>query len=132
MSLRSAVLAGRRAAMRTMLDTATVRAVAGVATDPLTGAVTPTYSAALYTGRCKVQSSGLQAATSEAAGHMFTVQDYRVDFPVGSFVPVIGLVVTIDVATLDPNLVGRVFRVTSLLHKSQATAYRLGVEQVVG
>ena len=51
--------------------------------------------------------------------------------PVAAFVPVVGHVITITAATIAPGLVGREYRVVALLHKSLATAYRLGVEEIV-
>jgi len=127
----SALAAGRRAAESLMTDACTVRAVTGQATDQTTGAVTPAYSAPLYTGRCKVQSNEMQERTPEAAGADVTVLRYSVHVPVAAFAPAIGQVVAITSAASDPNLAGRAFRVVALLHKSQATAYRLGVEEVV-
>lgn len=110
-----------------MVDRATVQAVTGSSEDPETGVVTPTY-APVYAGRCKVQGLDPLERNPEAGGATFTVQRYRIDFPVGAFTPAVGLVVTITAATLDPHLTGRTFRVVSLLHKTAATAYRLGVE----
>lgn len=124
----SAVREGRRAAENLMLDAATVQSVTGTTTDPLTGVDTPTY-AAVYTGKCKVQGLDPLERNPEVVGATATVQRYRVDVPVGSFEPAIGQVITITTATLDPHLAGRKFRVVSLLHKTAATAYRLGVEE---
>ena len=129
MTMRTATLAGRRAALRAMLDTCTVREVTATTVDPLTGAGTPTY-VTLYTGACKVQTSEAQESTPEAGGSTHTVQRYAVHVPVGSFAPKVGHVVTVTVSPLDPNLVGRQFRVIALLHKTAATAYRLAVEEV--
>lgn len=131
MSQRSAVLAGRRAAGRNMLDTCTVKTVTGITTNPTTGADVPTYSAPIYTGRCKVQTYEPQERNPEVGGATVTVQRYSIHVPVGSFAPAVGQVITITAAALDPNLVGNVFRVVALLHKSASTAYRLGVEEVV-
>lgn len=128
MSARAALLAGRRAAEAQMVDTCTVRPVTGETTDA-DGDVVPTYGAALYTGRCKVQA--LEGQERDGAGGAITVQRYRVDVPAGSFVPAVGHVVTITSATFDPNLVGRAYRVVALLHKTAATAYRLAVEEVL-
>ena len=125
----SALIAGREAAARTMIDACTIREVTGVATDDLTGATTPTYMTR-YTGPCKVQTSEAQESTPEAGGSTHTVQRYAVHVPVGSFAPKVGHVVTITVSALDPNLTGRQFRVIALLHKTAATSYRLAVEEV--
>ena len=128
-SAASAVLAGRAAAERNMLDVATVTTTSRTI-DPSTGAEVTT-STLIHTGRCKVQQSGSQESTPEAGGATVTVQRSEVHFPVGAFVPAIGQVITVTAATLDPLLIGRVFRVVALLHKSAATAYRLAVSEVV-
>jgi len=78
----------------------------------------------------KVQAYEAQEATPEVAGATIAVQRYAVHIPVGSCKPEIGLRVTILAAALDPNLTGRTYRVVALLHKTAATAYRLGVEEV--
>jgi len=130
MSQSSAVLAGRAAAERNMLDTCTVQAVTGSSVDPNTGAEVPTY-ALVYTGRVKVQSGATQESTPEAGGATLTVQRSEAHFPVGAFVPAVGQVVTVTAAALDPLMAGLTFRVVALLHKSAATAYRLAVTEVV-
>ena len=127
MTQASALRAGRVAAERDMLDTCTISPVTGV--DESTGA--PTLGTAVYTGKCKVQTSQAQEANPEAGGATYTVQRYAVHVPVGAFVPAVGHVVTITVAALDANLVGRQYRVVALLHKSLATAQRLAVEEVI-
>ena len=125
MTATSALLAGRRAAERLMLDTCTV-AEAGTF-DPESGEAVP--GAPLYSGRCKVATFEPHERNPELGGATVTVQRYSVHVPVGSFEPEIGQVVTITAAALDPHLTGNKFRVVSLLHKTAATAYRLGVEE---
>jgi len=121
----------RRAAESLMVDTCTVCPVTGV--DESTGA--PTLGTAVYVGRCKVQTTQAQEANPEAGGATYTVQRYAVHVPVpetsAGYKPVVGHVVTITAAALDAGLVGRKYRVVALLHKSLATAYRLGVEEIV-
>ena len=85
----------------------------------------------LYTGRGKVQSQAVQQLNPEAGGHVYTVQRYEVHLPVGSFSPAVGDLLSVTTAADNPELTGRVFRVTALMHKSQPTAYRLAVEEVV-
>lgn len=117
----------RRQAESLMKDACTVHRVVGENTDQ-DGNVTPVVSL-VYAGKCKVQAIDAQESTPEVGGGTSTVQRYRVDVPVGSFPPAVGQVVSVTVARFDPFLVGRTFRVTGLLHKSMATAYRLGVEE---
>ena len=115
-----------------MIDACSVCRVVGEAVDS-DGNVAPTYSEPLYEGACRVQTYEPQEYTpSIGEAGTVTMQRYSVHVPVGSYVPQVGDVVTIDSATLDPELAGRQYRVVALLHKSQATAYRLGVTEVVG
>jgi len=113
-----------------MLDAVTVEVLGDVVTNPTTGAVTNARST-VYTGPARVQTYEPQEGTPEVAGATVTVQRYSVHVPVGSFAPTVGMVVTVTASALDANLVGRVFRVVALLHKTAATAYRLSVEEVL-
>lgn len=114
-----------------MVDSCTVhRVIPGeTVTDPVTGVDSPATEQ-VYAGRCRVQTFEPHERNPELGGATATVQRYAVHVPVGSFEPHIGHVVTITAAALDPHLVGRVFRVVALLHKTASTAYRLGVEVV--
>jgi hypothetical protein len=130
MSAQTAILAGRRRAESLMVDACTVGRPGETTTDPDTGElVTPLTP--LYAGKAKVQSYLPQELNPEVGESMLTVQRYFVHVPVGSFSPEVGDVVEITAAALDANLVGRAYRVVALLHKSLATAYRLGVEEMV-
>jgi len=128
-SARTVTLRGRRIAESLMLDAATATSTSRTI-DQTTGAEIVT-STLVYTGRCKIQSGATQASTPEAGGATLTVQRSEAHFPVGAFVPAVGQVITITAAALDPLLIGRVFRVVALLHKSAATAYRLSIEETV-
>jgi hypothetical protein len=133
MTAQSTVLAGRAAAESLMVDGCTIDRIGPVITDRVTGAVTASRNR-LYDGKCKIQtssSSSNQESRPESGGHDFTVQRYRVDVPVEGYDPQVGDVVTIMSAALDMFLVGREFRVVSLLHKSYATAYRLSITDEV-
>jgi len=129
-SAADAVLAGRREAEALMLDECTVTRPGSPVTDPETGDVTPS-STPVYSGPCKVQQTISQASNPSAGGHQFTVQDSRVDFPVSAGPLAVSDSVTITASALDPQLVGRVFRVDELFHKSFATAQRTRVSEVV-
>jgi hypothetical protein len=58
------------------------------------------------------------------------VQNTRLDLPVDAGPLLVGDSVTITASVLDEQLVGRVFRVVELFHKSFATAQRVRVEEV--
>lgn len=130
MGVLQALAAGRRAAEAKMLDTCTAgRPAEEDETDGEGNVTTPLTP--LYAGKCLVQTYEAQETNPVSGGATLTVQRYRVDVPVGSFAPAIGDVIQITAAAADPNLVGRRYRVVALLHKSQATAYRLGVREIV-
>lgn len=114
-----------------MADTCTVyRVIPGqTTTDPVTAVDTPATEH-VWSGRCKVATYEPHERNPEVGGSTQTVQRYSVHVPVGSFRPEPGMVVTITAAAADPHLTGRVFRVVALLHKTAATAYRLGVEEM--
>lgn len=126
------VMRGRRQAEALMVDTCRIRPVAGNSTDPVTGVVTTTYGAAVYQGKCKLQRQrGAFPSTPDAGEHRWTVAPLELHLPVvGS-----GQVETdhvVDVtASIDPENVGRRFRVRSGDRKSLQTAIRFQLEEVV-
>jgi hypothetical protein len=119
---------GRKRAKALMLDTCTVHRPGEPITDA-DGNVSPSLTL-LYTGPCKIQQTLAQSSNPEAGGHQYTVQDTRWDTPVAAGVFAVDDVVTIIAAVLDPQLTGRVFRVTDPFHKTGATAQRTRVEAV--
>jgi len=127
--ITAALIEGRKLAESLMLDTCTVHTEAK-SIDQNTGAEV-IVKTPVYTGRVKIQTGATQESTPEAGGATLTVQRSEAHFPVGAFVPAVGQVITITAAALDPLMVGLVFRVVALLHKSAGTAYRLSVEEVV-
>lgn len=129
MSAASATLRGRAAAEALMLDACRVERPGESVTDPDSGDVTPSMSP-VFEGKCKVQQTMSQGANPAAGSHAFTIQDSRVDFPVSAGPLMVDDVVTMTASALDPQLVGTVFRVAELFHKSYATAQRTRVEEV--
>lgn len=116
-----------------MVDACTItRAGAGDTTfDPNTGLYTNAADSSIYTGKCEVQvSDGLSAQTTAAGGQVVT--DLRVTVKVPMSVENIAVddVVTITASLLDPDLVGKKYRVIGTFAKSFATARRLQVEEV--
>ena len=112
-----------------MLDTCTVESIGAPVTDDDGNVTSPRTT--VYEGRCKIATYEPHERNPDVAGATYTLQRYSVHVPVGSFKPAVGHVVTITAAALDPHLAGHEFRVEALLHKTAATAYRLGVEAVV-
>jgi len=135
MSARAAVLRGREAAEALMIDTCEVRRPGGQTTDPDTGEVS-TSGPVVYgpespeKGKCKVQQTIAQSSKPEAGGLVFTVQDARIDFPVSAGPFHVNDVATLKTSELDPQLVGRMFRIVEVFHKSMATAQRTRVEEI--
>jgi len=85
---------------------------------------------AVGTTKAYVQTYEAFEQTPEAGGHVYTKQRYKVHVPIG-FGPVrVGDICTIIAATFDVELKGRTYRVAGLLHKTQATAQRLLVDEV--
>lgn len=120
----------RQQAESLMVDACTVHRPGAPVTDPVSGAVT-TPLTLVYTGKCKFQQTLAQSSNPVAGEHQFTVQDVRWDTPVGVGPFQVDDVVTVTGAALDPDLAGKVFRVTDPFHKTGATAQRTRVEAVV-
>jgi len=118
-----------------MRDTCTVCPVVGVGDatgDPTLGAAIYGPSIAPHYGKCRFPPPSVQESDPQAGGATYTVTRGRVDVPVGAFVASTGLVVTSVTSETDPNLPGRRFRTQAPSPaNSQATAYRLAVEEVV-
>jgi hypothetical protein len=132
MSITGFVLAGRRQAEALMVDRCTIRPVTATATNPTTGVVSSTLGAAVYTGKCKIQSMK-PFRTSPAAGErVWTIGPDDIHLPVtGTAAVGTGQIVEIT-SSPDPANVGRKFRVHSGDRKTFQTAIRLFVEEVLG
>lgn len=113
-----------------MIDSCTIGRQSGVFTDPDTGQVVPTFTT-VYAGKCEVQQTISQSSNPVAGGHRYTLQDVVLKVPVAVTGLRIDDTVTIGSAVVDPELVGRVFRLSELFHKSYPTARRFRVEEVV-
>lgn len=132
MSAAAALARGRLAARALMVDACTIQRRTGQTTDPLSGAVVPTY-VSKYVGACKVQTAG-----AGAMGRRYNVGEVaEVMVRLELHLPIVGSeniargdLVTITASVLDAALVGRVLRVHDLSHKSFATARRFLLEEV--
>jgi hypothetical protein len=124
-------LAGRRRAEAIMVDQCTIRPITGHGpADPDTGVVPTLYGAALYAGKCKIQTQKPFPSSPDAGEHLWTVGPLYLHLPVvGSENVATGHEVQIT-ASADPANVGRIFRVKSGDRKTYATAYRPLVEEV--
>lgn len=125
---RAALLARARAAAQAgMADTCTIRRRAGETTDENSGVVTPTWDA-LYAGKCRVQQAIAQAAQHDVGEDYLLQMRLEVQLPMAVTGLAVGDEVTIT-ASQDPDLVGRVFLVRDLFHKTDASSRRVGVTE---
>lgn len=127
MTLEADILQGRADAESLMWETSTVSRPGEPFTDPDGVVVTPLVE--VYAGPCKVQTTVAQAASPVAGGHVFTVENLQLHFPVGSGL-VTGDSALITASRMDESNVGLVFRLVELARGSQRTAARWNVELV--
>ncbi len=131
---RSALIGRARAAAEAgMADTCTIRrrdASADV-TDPDTGQVTAGYvTPDPYVGKCRVQQQQAQAQQQDAGEDYTLLLRLEVQLPVvGSEGLQVGDEVTITAAAHDADLVGRVFLIRDLFHKTDASSRRVSVTE---
>lgn len=125
---RLALLEGRRLAESLMTDTCKVeRPDRSQPRDPITNEH-PLVT--VYEGRAKSQTYEGYESTRDIGAHLRTEQRYRADFPVGSFRPEVGDVITWLTSQDDPDLVGVKDRITAPFNKSKATAMRVFVDRL--
>lgn len=98
--------------------------------DPDTGQYPTTPGALKYVGPGKIQTTDTIGNAAEAAERVVMVTRFGAHLPMSAPAAAVDDVITVKASALDPELVGRRFRVTSLVHKSLMTARRLSVEEV--
>lgn len=133
MSRASVLARGRAAAEAGLLDTCTIVRVTSTTTNPTTGVVTETTDE-VYEGPCRVQEPGGYARDISTAPDQPQLAPHRVlQLPVATSEGVrVGDRVTIDSCVNDPDLVGVRMTVRDQAAKSEATARRIGIEQITG
>lgn len=126
---RAALLArAQLAAQEGMVDTCSIRRATGESTDG-GGNVITTWTG-LYSGKCRVQQARLGQATGQDPGESYQLLlRLEVQLPMSVVGLQVGDEITITAAVRDPDLVGRVFLVRDLAHKTDATARRVGVTE---
>jgi hypothetical protein len=116
----------RAAALRGMADTCTIRRRTGAGSVGADGKVTPAYTT-LYTGQCRVQQVTAEPTPADPGEDRELLVRLTVQLPIS----VTGLQaadeITVTASENDPDLVGRVFLVNGLHHKTHATSRRVGV-----
>jgi hypothetical protein len=124
MSASSITLRGRIAAEALMIDAITIKHRTGESTDQDTGATTPTYST-IYTGAAKIQQAAVPSGAPRDTGQAsVTYLHLTVHVPMTVTTAQTDDVVTVTASTLDPALVGKVFVIRSVGHKTYQTARR--------
>jgi hypothetical protein len=83
-----------------------------------------------YSGKARAQTTDALGNDNEAGDRLVMVTRFRVDLPMSAPQAAVDDVFTFTSSALDPQLVGKRFRVTSLTQKSFMTARRLAVEEV--
>lgn len=84
----------------------------------------------VYEGKCRAFTYEPFESTPQSGQHVYTVQRKQLHIPVDASGVQVDDVVEITVATLDPDLEGRVYRVAGLHHVTFARDQRLLVEEI--
>lgn len=94
-----------------------------------TGQYAVTPGALKYSGKGKVQTTDAIGHDAEAGDRGIMVTRYEVHLPISAAAAAVDDVWSVTSSPNDPELVGRRFRVASLMHKTHPTARRLAVEE---
>lgn len=126
MSLDALLARGRaRSEELLMQDACTIsRTDAGGSVDPVTGYPSQTTSQ-LYAGKCRVQQAQAQAQREDVGEDRLLMLRLEVQLPMSVTGLEVGDLITVTTSAHDADLVGRVFRVHDLAHKTHATARRV-------
>jgi hypothetical protein len=113
-----------------MVDTCELRAPDTRVWNEATGTYTNTPGTLRYSGKCKVQTTDTIGRDRPAGERVTVATRFEVHLPMTAAAALVDDVITVTSSTLDPQLVGRGFRVASLIHKTYMTARRVAVEEV--
>lgn len=121
MTADSLLIRAQAAALRLMVDTCVIKRITSHFTDGETGIITSVYST-VYTGVCRVQRRTFFDRPHNAGEANELLLAVELQIPVS----VVGVasedIVTMLTSLHDADLVGRVFHVRGLSHKSHASA----------
>lgn len=129
MSRASVLARGRSAALAGMVDTCTITRVTNGAVDENTGRIAQP-SQTIYTGACRVQNQRAQSRAEEVGEDRPLLLPMEIQLPMTVTGLQVGDRVTITASVNDADLVGRMFMVRDLAHKTEATARRVRAEEV--
>lgn len=131
MTATSATVAGQRMTESLMTATGIARRATGEVTpDPETDADVPEY-ADLFESRCKIQARNMQPRDQEVGGRTATTVVLELHLPVAADKLTTGDMWHLLTSAHDPQLPGRVFRISAPFAKEYATARRYEVEEIV-
>ena len=82
-----------------------------------------------YSGKGKAQTTDAIGNDTEAGDRNIMVTRYEIHLPISAPAAAVGDLWTFTTCAHDPQLVGKKFRVASLMHKTYPTARRLAVEE---
>jgi hypothetical protein len=118
---------GQAAAEALMVDACTIRRLTGTVTDKDSGDPVKTWDD-LYAGKCRIQQGLAQAAQQDAGEDYLLQLRLEVQLPVAVVALEVNDEITVTTSQ-DPDLVGRVFLVRDLFHKTHLTARRVGATE---
>jgi hypothetical protein len=115
-----------------MTDRCVISAGATLTWDAATSGYQPSGGTVVYDGPCRVQLPDVVGRTPQFGGGEVTLQSAVVGVPIAVADVSVGDTVTVTAVGRygDPELVGVVFTVASVPHKTDATARRLRCEEV--
>jgi hypothetical protein len=128
---RSGVLAkGQVKAEASMVDACTIRRRLPDVTNTETGEVTKAYlSPDPYTGKCRVQSALARSQPHESGEDYVLLLRLELQLPVSVTGLRVDDEVTVTASAHDADLVGRVFLIRDLFHKTEPTARRVEITE---
>lgn len=131
MSRESVLARGQTAALLGMRDACTIRRITGETTDDFSGEIVKTYTD-LYAGQCRVQQHQATADRQDVGEDYLLLLRLEVQLPMTVVGLEVGDEITMTASAGDPDLVGRVFRIHDLAHKTDATARRVQCTERTG
>lgn len=130
MTAADALLRGRVKAEGLMVDAGELRGPDVKGPLGSDGTYSPTPGALKYAGKAKMQTTDTMGHPEHAAERVVMRTRFELHLPMSVAAAAVDDVWTMTASVLDPELVGRRFRVASLLHKSFMTARRITVEEL--
>jgi hypothetical protein len=124
------LLRGRALAESLMVDTCELHAPDTRVLNETTAQYDITPGVLKYSGPGKAQTTDTIGQGRETGDREIAVTRFEVHLPMSAAQAAVDDVITVTVSVLDPQLVGKRFRVASLVHKTYMTARRLAVEEL--